>query len=218
MLTNARYLLAGAVAAIPVLVLAAAPFTFQEPFDDGTLDGVATISGLWKVANGQVRTTDGYLTTPPLSGADYDTAATVTIQFATIYGAVAGVIARFQDTEHYYYAGLEPQNYVGRTLVIYKVSPFPFEADSLFTDDSYPGAYHHVLGGVPFPIQTGLKYDLRLRAVGNTLSVWMDGTEMFSVVDHDDAYTNPGAAGLIARQQIAFFDNWSIQSGKGNRR
>ena len=109
MLTYVRCLLTGVVAAIPVFALAAGPYIFQELFDDGSLDGTAIVTGTWAVENGQLHNLGApgrvdYLATTPVSAADYETAATVRL---TGGWASAGVITRFVDSFHYYYATLD---------------------------------------------------------------------------------------------------------------
>ena len=224
MLTYVRCLLAGAVAAIPVVAVAAGPYLFQELFDDGSLDGTAIITGTWAVETGQLHSLGApgrvdYLATSPASAADYDTAATVRL---TGGWASAGVITRFLDSSHYYYATLDtPAVGAGepaRSLALYKVSPNPTEADSLLSGTLYSGAYYHLLGGAAFPTQLNQTYELSLGALGNTFSVSVDGVVIFTVMDSDMANTTPGAAGLFSYQTEAFFDNWRVQARKPNRR
>ena len=195
MLTYVRCLLIAAVAAMPVLALAAGPYLFQEMFDDGSLDGTAIISGTWGVENGQLHNLGApgrvdYLATRPVSAADYESAATVRM---TGGWASAGVITRFVDSSHFYYATLDAlavgAGEPSRSLALYKVSPSATEADSLLSGTLYPGASYHLLGGAPFPTQLDQTYELSVAAVGNTFSIAVDGVVIFTVVDYDDAYT-----------------------------
>lgn len=216
--------LAAVLAAIPVVAFAAGPYLFQETFDDGSLDGAATVAGEWAVQSGALHGIGmggrvDYVATTPIGVADYDVSATVRL---TAGWASAGVITRFADRANYYYATLDSRA-VGagdpsRSLALYKVSPNPTEADSLLSGLLYEGAYYHLLAGVAFPAQLNQSYELSLGVSGDTLSVSVDGVVMFSAGDFDDALTVPGAAGLFSYQTDAVFDNWRVQARKGNRK
>ena len=223
-LSISRWSMAAALVAVPVLLSAAGPYIFQETFDDGSLDGAALVSGDWAVANGAVHGSAAsgrvdYLATSPFTGSDYEVSATVRL---TGEWASAGVIARFVDRSNYYYAVLdtaavgagEPSRAVG----LYKVSPNPTEADSLLSGGLYPGASYHLLGGAPFPTELNQTYEVSLSAAGDTLAVSVNGVTLFTVIDHDDALTNAGAAGLFSYQTAASFDNWRVQARKTNRK
>lgn len=211
---------------MPLLVagsaLAAALFSFEESFDDGVLDGASFVSGTWAVESGALHNLGSanleYLLTPVKTTSS---AASIKVRLNGGWAA-AGLLVRFVDHGHYYYAVLDTAA-IGapgpeRSLALYKASQDQAEPDSLLSGILSGSVYYHLLAGTSFPAQLNTTYALSVAVLNDRLSVSVDGTEQFSVVDYDDAYTTESAVGLFSFKTVASFDDFRVQGPRTGSR
>ena len=106
----------------------------------------------------------------------------------------AWVLWNFKDNTHFYYLALKPNGWeLGKA------------------DPAYPGAQRFLATGsnVKFPVGTWAS--VKVRQVGNTMSVWANGQKLTTFTDSQRPYTS-GAIGLYNEDAKTLFDNVSVSA------
>jgi hypothetical protein len=99
---------------------------------------------------------------------------------------VGWVLWNYNDNTHFYYVILKPNGWeLGKE------------------DPAYPGAQRFLVTGEDaFPI--GRTYAVRVRQVGNQMTVWVDGVRLVTFTDTERPYTS-GAVALYTEDATASF-------------
>ena len=201
---------------------------FHERFNDGSADGLTILSGAWSVVNKQLYVSQGTISSfdKIVTESDFPDNIVVTAKTTQISGySSTGLLLRYQDAQHYYEIVLDNaansnQSLPARGLGIYKVSTNATQINALGTwqqpDIGVP--YLHLLGGRFFPFEFHLNqtYTLRVRIMGSTFLVYVDGQLLLAATDSDNPYTG-GKVGLCSFDTEATFDDL-IVTQPGSRR
>jgi hypothetical protein len=104
---------------------------------------------------------------------------------------VAWGIWNYTDNVHFYYVILKPNGWeLGKA------------------DPAYPGAQRFLATGeTPYPI--GPMYSVRVRQVGNTITVWAEGRQLVTFTDNERPYRSGNVAVYNEDAEVAF-DSISI--------
>ncbi len=104
---------------------------------------------------------------------------------------VAWLLWNYTDNTHFYSLVLKPNGWeLGKE------------------DPAYAGAQRFLATGEePFPL--GRFYDVRVRQVGNTMTVWVDGKPLTSYTDNERPYIS-GSVALYCEDSVVHFDNVSV--------
>ena len=101
----------------------------------------------------------------------------------------AWVLWSFKDNTHFYYVALKPNGWeLGKA------------------DPAYPGAQRFLATGSSVKFPVGTWNSVKVRQVGNRMSVWANGQLLTTFTDTERPYTS-GAIGLYNEDAKTFFDN-----------
>jgi hypothetical protein len=105
---------------------------------------------------------------------------------------VAWALWDYTDDMHFYYVALKPNGWeLGKE------------------DPAYPGAQRYLRTGSSPTYAVGSWHALRVRQVGNVITVWADGAQLTSFTDNERPYTS-GHLGLYDEDSVAHFDDVSV--------
>ena len=106
----------------------------------------------------------------------------------------AWVIWNYKDNTHFYYLALKPNGWeIGKA------------------DPNYKGAQRFLATGSDMTFPVGTWASVRVRQVGATMSVWVNGTLLTTFTDKERPYTS-GAVGLYNEDAKTYFDDVRVAS------
>jgi hypothetical protein len=107
---------------------------------------------------------------------------------------VAWVLWHFTDDTHFYYLALKPNGWeLGKE------------------DPAYPGAQRYLRTSGSPTYAVGSWHTVRVRQIGNVMTVWADGTQLASFTDNERPYLN-GTLGLYNEDSLVHFDDVKVTS------
>lgn len=174
------------------------PLLFQDSFNTGMSEAWVQRGGLWSAKNGEYQQTDAWA---------YDTFAwvrnvsctdsVVKVRMRLVsdpatrgLAYAAGAVLRFQNPDNLYLADLTA---IANQARIYK------RVNGVWIQ----------LATVPFAVQKDRWYDLGVSAVGDQLTLHVDGVQVLQVSDHSH---KSGLSGLRSDRALASFDDFQILS------
>ena len=105
---------------------------------------------------------------------------------------VAWVLWHYTDDTHFYYLALKPNGWeLGKE------------------DPAYPGAQRYLRTSGSPTYAVGSWHTVRVRQVGNVMTVWADGTQLTSFTDNERPYAN-GSLGLYNEDSLVHFDDVQV--------
>lgn len=105
----------------------------------------------------------------------------------------AWVLWRYADSTRFYYFVPKPNGWeLGKE------------------DPAYPGAQRFLATGQQ-PFATGRWYDVQVRHVGNTITVWVDGQQLVTFTDTERPYAS-GSVGLYNEDAHVHFDDVHVSA------
>jgi len=105
---------------------------------------------------------------------------------------VAWVLWHYTDDTHFYYLALKPNGWeLGKE------------------DPAYPGAQRYLVTSGSPTYAVGTWHTVRVRQVGNLMTVWADGTQLASFTDNERPYAN-GTLGLYNEDSLVHFDDVKV--------
>jgi len=167
---------------------------FKNDFSN-TLSDWSIESGVWAIEDGKLRGTASdnqriMILYRGEVGKDYEINVKVYV-ISAIKFPEGQIIFRYKNTGNYYFAGIGVYGY--KAAIGVKINGNA----SLIASGGELGA-----------AKTGVWYNLRVKAVGSTLTVYVDGTEICSVVD--TVYAT-GKVGLTVYSSSVYFDDFEIR-------
>ena len=105
---------------------------------------------------------------------------------------VAWVLWHYTDDTHFYYLALKPNGWeLGKE------------------DPAYPGAQRYLATSGSPTYAVGAWHTVRVRQVGNVMTVWADGTQLTTFTDNERPYAS-GTLGLYNEDSLVHFDDVSV--------
>ena len=105
---------------------------------------------------------------------------------------VAWVLWHYTDDTHFYYLALKPNGWeLGKE------------------DPAYPGAQRYLKTSSSPTYAVGSWHTVRVRQIGNVMTVWADGTQLASFTDNERPYPN-GTLGLYNEDSLVHFDDVKV--------
>jgi hypothetical protein len=107
---------------------------------------------------------------------------------------VAWTLWHYTDDTHFYYLVLKPNGWeLGKE------------------DPAYPGAQRYLRTGSSPTFAVGSWHTMRIRQVGNVITVWGDGTRLTSFTDNQRPYAS-GRVGLYNEDALVHFDTVRVSA------
>jgi hypothetical protein len=105
---------------------------------------------------------------------------------------VAWVLWHYTDDTHFYYLALKPNGWeLGKE------------------DPAYPGAQRYLRTSGSPTYAVGAWHTVRVRQVGNVMTVWADGTQLTTFTDTERPYAS-GTLGLYNEDSLVHFDDVKV--------
>ncbi|HET6818400.1 MAG TPA: DUF1080 domain-containing protein [Mycobacteriales bacterium] len=105
---------------------------------------------------------------------------------------VAWVLWHYTDDTHFYYLALKPNGWeLGKE------------------DPAYPGAQRYLVTSGSPTYAVGTWHTVRVRQIGNVMTVWADGTQLASFTDNERPYPS-GTLGLYNEDSLVHFDDVKV--------
>src|SRR3954454_12339492 len=105
---------------------------------------------------------------------------------------VAWVLWHYTDDTHFYYLALKPNGWeLGKE------------------DPAYPGAQRYLRTSSSPSFAVGSWHTVRVRQIGNVMTVWADGTQLTSFTDTERPYAG-GTLGLYNEDSLVHFDDVKV--------
>jgi len=105
---------------------------------------------------------------------------------------VAWVLWHYTDDTHFYYLALKPNGWeLGKE------------------DPAYPGAQRYLTTSSSPTYAVGAWHTVRVRQIGNVMTVWADGAQLASFTDNERPYTS-GTLGLYNEDSLVHFDDVKV--------
>ena len=105
---------------------------------------------------------------------------------------VAWVLWHYTDDTHFYYLALKPNGWeLGKE------------------DPAYPGAQRYLRTSSSPTYAVGAWHTVRVRQIGNVMTVWADGTQLASFTDTERPYAS-GTLGLYNEDSLVHFDDVKV--------
>jgi hypothetical protein len=105
---------------------------------------------------------------------------------------VAWVLWHYTDDTHFYYLALKPNGWeLGKE------------------DPAYPGAQRYLATSSSPTYAVGAWHTVRVRQIGNVMTVWADGAQLASFTDNERPYTS-GTLGLYNEDSLVHFDDVKV--------
>jgi hypothetical protein len=160
------------------------------------LDGTEVLTESPKVSTTS-GVTHASLVNPTASFGDMDT----TVRLRTVQQLrtptpsaweVAWVLWHYTDDTHFYYLALKPNGWeLGKE------------------DPAYPGAQRYLETSSSPTYAVGSWHTVRVRQIGNVMTVWADGTQLTTYTDNERPYT-AGSLGLYNEDSLVHFDDVKV--------
>jgi len=164
--------------------------------------GAGQVLGLAPKAPTSPGETHSALVTSSQSFGDFDMTVRVKTVSQSRTGTAANpwetawVLWHFTDNTHFYY-------------IVPKTNGFELGKE----DPAYPGAQRFLVTSSNRTFPAGQWYTVRVRQVGNAISVWIDGSLMATFKDAERPYTS-GAMGFYSEDAHAQFNNLSVTAAR----